>query len=373
MNSRVLPQRRHGRLRLSLVALATLVAIVSVDAPLTAAAPSRETSPAGPCEVPGLSSGPAPERVLDTPAGDFTRGAILDPTSESVADRPPPFDPQRSVVVEEETTPTRRVWRNEDGSFTAEIHTTPVRERDPATGEWRDLDLTLVEAPDGSLRAKAASGAARLGGRSGGDVATVDTPAGPIVLRHPRATPAPAQRRGSQATYPRALPGGVDLTLAPTPDGFKETAILPSASAPASYTDEFVLPDGVAARQGEDGVEFVDASGAVVGRFGGGVAYDASFPQAGLGATSPVEVRLVALEGGTATVEVAIPEEWLADPSRRFPVTIDPAYFTEYTTPGTGNRDAFVANLEYASTSWATHPWLVVGNSDGSHIYRSML
>ena len=212
-----------------------------------------------------------------------------------------------------------------------------------------------------------------LGPRAGGDTATVDTPAGLIVLRHPEAAPTPGRAEKNKATYPKALPGGVDLTLAPTPDGFKETVTLPDAKAPATYLDEFALPEGVTARQGEGGVEFVDAEGTVLGVFRHGVAYDAAFPGAGVGATAPVSTRLLSQEASKATVEVSVSPEWVADPQRTFPVTVDPA-FTRYTTPGNGSRDTFVLNGSASDISYSAHPWLVVGNPDGGiHKYRSLL
>ena len=62
----------------------------------------------------------------------------------------------------------------------------PVRFKDSA-GHWTDNDLTLTPGPAGALVAKAAPVATRLGPRADGAVASVDTPAGTVALRHPDA------------------------------------------------------------------------------------------------------------------------------------------------------------------------------------------
>ncbi|HVL26657.1 MAG TPA: DNRLRE domain-containing protein, partial [Acidimicrobiales bacterium] len=158
-----------------------------------------------------------------------------------------------------------------------------------------------------------------------------------------------------------------------TADGFKETVTLPDRAAGPSYREELVLPEGVSARMGEAGVELVDGSGAVVGTYGGGVAFDATYPGAGASASTPVEVRLLATAprqgqgGSVATVEVSVDGAWLG--RARFPVTIDPTYFRQ--TSDTGASDTFVSSGGNANTSWWNDPSLLVGSHDGSQLQRS--
>ncbi len=102
--------------------------------------------------------------------------------------------------------------------------------------------------------------------------------------------------------------------------------------------EEFVLPAGLRARDGEGGVEIVDATGELVAVVHDGWATDAGAPLPGL---APVSVRLLPAEGAgsaerateagarstttTVAVEVSIDQGWLDDPVRRFPVTVDPS------------------------------------------------
>ncbi len=195
--------------------------------------------------------------------------------------KPSSYDPARSTVVDAESTPTKRTWANPDGSRTLEVVSRPRWFKD-ANGVVRDLDMTVVADADGSLRAKAGPGAAKLAGKAGGDVARVETTAGTVVLRHPGASAAGAVvDKTKGAKYAKALPGGRDVTLAPTPTGFEESVTLADATAAPKYLDQLVLPPGLTARQGLQGVELVDQSAAVVATFGDGLAFDASFPAAG--------------------------------------------------------------------------------------------
>lgn len=212
---------------------------------------------------------------------------------------------------------------------------TPQRFKD-GSGKWVDYDLSIVSRSDGSLGAKAAPQAATLNRRADGNVATVQTSAGPVALRHPGASPAAAALHDHEARYPGALSAGRDVIMALTPDGFKASVVLPDANAPASYTEELVLPAGVSVRQAEQGVELVDKAGKALATYGGGFAYDADGPAGTL--PTPVSVRLVSQKGNVATVEVAIADvTWLATPGLSFPVTIDPV-FSQITSPGYGGR-----------------------------------
>jgi hypothetical protein len=87
---------------------------------------------------------------------------------------PSAFDPARSTVVEEETTPTAKVFRNPDSTLTAQVSATPSRFKDRG-GRWVEIDLNLVPSPDGTLTARSAERPARLAARAGGATATVET------------------------------------------------------------------------------------------------------------------------------------------------------------------------------------------------------
>lgn len=326
---------------------------------------------------------------------------------------PPSFDPSRSTVENSETTETKRVWKNADGTQTVEVSTAPARYRD-AKGNWVEFDLTLVPLADGRVAPKAAKNGAVLRAKAEGDVASLDTPAGPVRLRHPGSSPAPAALKGNVATYKGALDGR-DLTLAVTAAGIEESVVLPSAAASGTYRNQLVLPEGARARESAAGVEILDRQGDAVALFGNGLAYDvkgavvpvlvsivedsgsslgsatttttntlgappasssttsttlAPSPDATSTTTAPTAPTTVPTasppaSGTTAvTVEVAVDAKWLAEPGRAFPVTIDPGL--TQTSLATGGNDTFVlSGPTYSGTSFAGAGELWIGANAG--------
>ncbi|MDQ4133263.1 MAG: hypothetical protein M3179_08680, partial [Actinomycetota bacterium] len=100
--------------------------------------------------------------------------------------------------------------------------------------------------------------------------------------------------------------GRADPMVRPLPGRFAESVVLADANASPSYSVELVVPAGVSAAQAGSDVDLRDAASEVVGRFGGGIAFDASVAKAGALATAPVGVRLANQQAGVVTVEVAI-------------------------------------------------------------------
>jgi len=273
--------------------------------------------------------------------------------------------------------PTRTVTKNADGTTTVKITPTKSRYKDPA-GVWRDLDLTLVAQPDGSLGAKGADASVpRIAKATAGTAGLVSAPtvAGPIVLAHPEVTPGLVPRlAGAAATFGKAASGrAVQVQL--RPDGFEESLLLASpaaltvpggAPAAGSYTETFTLPAGVSARQAKAGVEFVDKTGAVIASYGGGSAYDSKIdPRSGDPASSPVTTTLVDQVGVVATVHVAADPAWLTDPARMFPITVDPTFAADTSSEG-ASFDTYTYS-PYPTTAEGSYDpnILKVGSFDG--------
>jgi hypothetical protein len=355
--------RRFGTMLMSVVVLGASQALL-----LPVAGAQQAKAPAIPAPLPAT---PAPPAKVEHPAGDLV-GAPPHPADRS-ANAPATrnsFDPARSKVLGAETTPTKLVYANPDGSHTAFISEAPVRFKDLG-GAWRDLDLSLAPSA-GGFTAKAAPNAATVATLAQGAVASVTTPAGTLVARHPDALPVAGVSTKDGASYAKALPGGRDLVVRPLSGGFSESVILPDAKASSSYRVELVLPAGVTAAQSGGDVELRDSSGAALGRFGSALAFDAAAAKGGVLTTAPVTVRLVGQDAGVAAVDVAVDPAWLSAPGRQFPVTIDPT-FSQLST-NAGAFDTWVYSAEYANTSYSSQAWLVVGSLDaGVHTARSFL
>lgn len=320
--------RHLARSILSLVLTSSVVVFASP------AVPAREADPTSPswseakvADLPALESDAPPQQVPVIPEGD--RSDLPGRSTKPHVS----FDPKRSTRLDAETTETSEVFENPDGTRTVVMTEKPTRVRDEA-GRWQDIDLTLAPGRGGRLSPNVADGAPTLAATAEGDLVTLATPAGDIVVTHPSAKGVPGVASGAEMVYVDALPGGRDLIETVLVDGVKESVVLKAPGAPAAYQVELRLPSGLSARNGGAGVELVDRNGAVVATYSGGIAHDSAPTKTAKGAETTVTASLVDQRGRVATVEVGVDAGWLADPDRAFPVVIDP-YLTSNQGSGT--------------------------------------
>lgn len=329
----------------------------SVDATRT---PSSEAvARPSPAEVPLLTGGsPRPSQPV-VPPGQF-------PSSEAL----PAGVPAGSRRLDLLTTETGEAYLSPDGRVRQVLSPAPVRVR-TATGAWEPVDLSLVPGPDGDLRpVRAAYDVVATSPDRG--LLRHSTAAGPIVMGHPLRDRNGAARNAERsvessqtAVRVRDAAQRLESTLTWTLTGVEHDFIWRDrASAQPSLLVPFALPAGVTASLGESGVRFELSDGAVIAEYGGGLAYDAS------GAETSVTVTLLETAAGRALVDVAVDGDWLADPSRAFPVVVDPLYRT-IRTGDAGSADTFVQS-DLTSSQYAASELRVGRATDGS-VARSLL
>ncbi|GGZ20159.1 hypothetical protein GCM10010365_45550 [Streptomyces poonensis] len=79
----------------------------------------------------------------------------------------------KRVEALSERTETSTTWANKDGSLTTELTAGPVRFRDEATGQWRHVDLDLVQEGGGAVESRAHPRGLRLAGKTGKPAASL--------------------------------------------------------------------------------------------------------------------------------------------------------------------------------------------------------
>lgn len=300
------------------------------------------------------------------------------------------------VEVESLRTETSTTWVNPDRSLTTEEHAGPIRYRDSA-GLWQNVDLQIADSADGSSRPKGSrmdvsfagrSKGARGSGRSaaGTDLASVEEGNGKtkasrrVAIVWPGLLPAPTIE-GTRATYGEVKPG-IDVVLESRRSGFEQLTIVKDRAALGrlTATDGNIavsLPlatQGLTARVEDDqSVSFVDSTGAVASRIAPPVAWDAVVDRASGNHpnVTPIAVAVAQKGQGKAVLTLTPDQKWLADPSRVFPITIDPTYATGSNV--TTSFDTYVQKDKTWDTSAETE--LRVGTSDGgsSIVARSFL
>lgn len=266
------------------------------------------------------------------------------------------FDPQRSVVVESLTTPTRLVFEDPSGSRTAVVSGGPVRSQDE-DGNWNPIDLSLVKDPSGVLHPVNGSVPVSVfpSVTTSGEIAQLSIAGQSLALMidgvdagakgtiseaksfDPPQLPGMSKSDSAKATKLIGLPkpssgapvypvsDGVSVEVAASVNGIKTTYSVDHPKAANGLTkspliERIRLPQGWSARQGSRAIELVDSSGVTQSWWLGGPVSDAAGPPA----LSYASMHLLGVVDGVVSGEVVLDGSWLSDSSRVFPITIDP-------------------------------------------------
>lgn len=302
------------------------------------------------------------------------------------------------VEVESLRDETSTTWANPDGTLTTQRHQAPIRFRDSSVkGGWRDVDLTMAAKADGTAGPKGHPlGVSLAGGSKGADGAAKGSSETDVVAVHEKPGRSRQARAvtlgwagalgtpvldGTTATY-RGVRPGVDLVVQALRTGVEQSLVIADASAlaalqsPATGPVEWRIPvktKGLTARAETDGsVSFVDKDGVVASRLVAPLAWDAVVdPRSGDHTNqSPVKVSVTQQGAGRAVVTLTPDQNWLHDPSRVFPLTIDPTYASGSITT---SFDTYVSSA-YPTATYSTSTELRVGTyNGGADVYRSFL
>lgn len=288
------------------------------------------------------------------------------------------YDKTKSVVVEE--TETTRLFRNADGTLTAQLSSGPARLADE-DGTWQDIDLTLRRVGD-RFEPIASPTPVSFATESG------DGPIAEVRLGTDSLRLAPSElvsdiegtKRSEGAlpviAYSGALPGGISLAIAPTTVGVETIYTVPDSSAAlAPLVERYEMREGWTARQNGTAIELLDASGSVRAIWAGGFATDSADQPA----ETDVTVQLLPDANGAASATVVVAPEWLNDPRRVYPIKIDPSITTVRNAGEPGMGDSWIRDRQPNTNGWSSGE-LRLGN-DGSDflgdppssVYRTLL
>jgi RHS repeat-associated protein len=158
--------------------------------------------------------------------------------------------------------------------------------------------------------------------------------AGPVRLSHDGAwvsstllgaPSAPVDLEEGTATYQLANPE-TSIELSSLPTGLKEDIEIAGPSASSTFHFELTASAGVTPTTAKDGaIEFRDQDDHLVARLPAPFMYDSSGAWDGF--SNAVEYKLGPTDSGAWLLTVEASREWLQEPGRQFPVTIDPSMF----------------------------------------------
>lgn len=227
-----------------------------------------------------------------------------------------------------------------DGSYRAKVGSAPLHYRQ--NEGWADIDARLVPGDEIGEYSSAGLPATVTVGAQTSDSAPValsgeDWSVGIDMLG---ATEVAKVVIGDRATYLNVAPE-TDLTYEALADGIKETLVLASADAPTDFSFRVDLEglSAVADFCGGIALQHADGSpsGLALSRL---LVTDSSLDSEGRAAVCEDAVMTVESVPGGLIVDYSIPESWMRDPARVFPVLVDPtitsatATYVDQYTPG---------------------------------------
>lgn len=271
-----------------------------------------------------------------------------------------PAAPRVGSELEELRTRTSRTIVGPRGTRVVEIAAGGSMHYRNAQGHWRQIDNSLVRGPGGGFE----NGANRY------EVELPDDLAGrPVTVRRGglhasfklRGAKGSAAVEGNTARYAGALPGNtVRYTVGS--DVLKEDIVLASREASSVWRFSLELSPGLEPRRTvAGGIEFLGP--------GGDVAF-AALPPFAVDAEGRHGEVAMALENeaGGYEMKLEVDEQWLAEPERAFPVTVDPTI--AFSGGGSSSLPGLARNCELSSatpnTAKCPPGWFRVGRTSTS-------
>jgi RHS repeat-associated protein len=318
-----------------------LVASLVVTGPVSAhAAP-----PNRPGGVPAPAPGPSDHDRQPVPAGDHPHGRPEGrpiPTKRGLG-------PEASIEGLEEftsldTASARLFGIPGEGAHVAQMFPGAVNYQ-TEDGSWRPIDISFKQTPGGFKNAANSFDTTFPGTLSTASPIRVTYPQGSMTLSPLGIQPASAEVTGSELMY-RGVKQDTDLHYQLTTTGYEETVILNSRHAATAVTYA-IDTSGLSLSQQPNGIiRVLGAVGNEVATIPAPFAEDSSFdPSTGTGAsTSDLTTTLRPLGSGSYQLTIALPQQWIDNPHRVFPVTIDPSVVKSRPNLG-DNRGEYAAPI----------------------------
>ncbi len=249
---------------------------------------------------------------------------------------------ERELVSER--TPVSRTWEMPSGRRVTQIASEPVQWRD-AGGVWREYDLSLRQVA-GGWSAQAGKAAVELPASLGGaadDAVRIGDGEGNSLLMAVLGEPASGSVRNDVAIY-EGVARGVDVRFRAIPEGVKEEVVLEDREASRDLRYRFTVgADGMAVEEDGNGGLIVVRGETPVFSIPRPALWDAkdATALAGRYAARQVDER-------SWVVTTVLPERWLDDPDRAWPVVVDP---TVTTFSSRANDDCTVGMLRLSDGS----------------------
>lgn len=286
-----------------------------------------------------LPSDPPPRRQLDIPKGDFSNPPLGEAAREVMSARDVPMDIPNAMTLERDETSV--TFSAPHGNRLKRIYPEPINFLDNS-GNWTPFDNTLL--PDSSGRLRNRVGPASIGfamTTEASQLLAIDGSGWSFSMSLSGASEtAHTSFADNRVRYSEILPD-TDLSYEIQNYKIKELMVLKTRqSVLEAATISFLLEtNGLVGRSDTTGIVFAGPTGEDILTIPNGVAFDSA------DSPSQFPVRVVLRQDlGRSVIDVLTDAAWLSDPSRVFPITIDPTVIIGKATPTRDAWDAYASN-----------------------------
>lgn len=291
----------------------------------------------GTIPIPPILS-PATDKSPQRVAGDYSiptkrefQGTPADPSKKP---SPPRSDSVLKGYVEGvsqelpgQRQPNAKIYRNPDGTKTARVYSGPIHFQDE-TGTWKEFDTRVLPDPTGYHNAAGPVVVHFAQTANAEDLVTVKSGEFELSFGLEGASLSPGVPEGSTIKYPAAAGADLEYRLGKTT--LKETLTLiqpPSGTGPVRFRFPMKVT-GLTPRQEDGGaIGFFDATGEKQFGIPPATMWDSDVdPKSSEPKYGPASVSLVQ-EADKWVIVLEGDGEWLRDPSRKYPVYLDPTLY----------------------------------------------
>jgi RHS repeat-associated protein len=230
-----------------------------------------------------------------------------------------PAETEAPVELPEERTATSNTFELEGGERETRIYESPVNFED-GEGNWKPIDEELEAAAGGAITNGANSFDLQLPEQVGEGQVRVSSDGQWVSYRYLGPATEPADVEGAVARY-EGKGNEPSFELKSLANGLKESIVIGDASQPSDYAFELEAAPGLVPRLEAGSVVFRNANEEVVAAMPAPTISDSNEADP---TGSPVSYSLESVGEEHWKLTAKVDPEWLHDPARDWPVTIDP-------------------------------------------------
>lgn len=236
-----------------------------------------------------------------------------------------PLPSPDGVEVAAKRTATSETFRLPNGSLETRFYESPVNYQN-AAGEWKPIEEGFEDGAGTALSNGANSFDVQLPARIGTDPLHISLSEGEWIAKRLLGdqTEAAELEGGGEGVSYETPDAGTSFDFSTLGNGVEERITLESPSEPSTLRFELSASEGLTpSKTAEGAIEFKDAEGKVAATLPAPVMYDSNPTHHAI--SNDVIYQLAPRSKGTWELTLEANREWLTDPGREWPVTIDPA------------------------------------------------